>query len=204
MHGGGSMSRGRSAIQIASESSSNGYSAGTGLGNGLLRGSKGSTSSAKNSSADHLGMNLTRASNGSASVDTDPVLAITTTSSSSTALPTITTPISSHNHSPITPFDEQGFSTPYGASASSPAGASGSSDEGDYFVSALGEETEVEERRRGRRGISGRGQELGKEEGKDGLLASSGGEKGSVSSPYSIWLLRHLDLGSSSSWNACW
>lgn len=69
-----------------------------------------------------------------------------------------------------------GFSTQYGASASSPAGESASERE-DYFVSARGDETELEDaRRRARarlRGIGGAG--------------GAGGEQGTLPPGSAIW-----------------
>ena len=55
-------------------------------------------------------------------------------------------PISPSPSSPTASLDGDGagFSTQYGASASSPGGASGSEGEMDHFVSARGEETETE------------------------------------------------------------
>ena len=48
---------------------------------------------------------------------------------------------------------EAGADTPYGASASSPAGRSGSEEERDWFVSARGEDTEVDDRHGGGRAV---------------------------------------------------
>jgi hypothetical protein len=57
--------------------------------------------------------------------------------------------------SPLTPWEERGFSTAaFGTSASSRAAAGTSSDGGDYFVGVVDDETEVEDERRARAGQS--------------------------------------------------